>query len=103
MGERIRRINARDHRKLAIDREQLSPPRMPKESDSDLAVRYPNLNAWVFGGGWIVIGQDHGGGSFARALDEGGQAWEGKRNYRRLEEVLKAIDQGIADWLKENG
>jgi len=57
----------------------------------------------VFGVGWIEIGQDHRGGSFARALDEGGQVWEGKRKYRRLEEVLKGLDQGIADWLKQNG
>jgi hypothetical protein len=39
----------------------------------------------------------------ARALDEGGQVWEGKRKYRSLEEVLQALDQGIADWLKEHG
>ena len=28
---------------------------------------------------------------------------EGKRKYRSLEEVLKALDDGIADWLEEHG
>lgn len=76
---------------------------MPNESSTDLALRYPNLNAWVFGGGWIKIGEDHFGQAFARALDEGGQVWEGQRRYHSLEEVLEAIDQGIAEWVRENG
>lgn len=69
---------------------------MRKESDSDLATRYPNVNAWVFGGGWIEIGQDHRGGSFARALDEGGQVWEGNRKYRNLEEVGETVPSVVA-------
>ncbi len=76
-------------------------PYMPKNVVFDLAERYPNLAAWVFGGGWVEIGRDYGD-SMARALDEGGQIWEGKRTYRSLEEILKALDKGIADWLKEN-
>ena len=76
---------------------------MSKEAVSSLAARYPNLHAWVFGGGWVKIGEDHFGQSFARALDEGGQVWEGKREYRSLEKVFEALDQGIGDWLKENG
>ncbi len=75
---------------------------MRKESHSDLAVRYPNLSAWVFGGGWVEIGHNYGA-SMARALDEGGQVWEGKRKYHSLDDVLEALDQGVADWLKENG
>jgi len=75
---------------------------MPKESAPNLADRYPNLNEWVFAGGWVEIGHNYGD-AMARALDEGGQIWEGKRKYRSLEEVLKALDKGIADWLKENG
>ena len=75
---------------------------MRKDTDSDLATCYPNVSAWVFGGGWVEIGHKYGA-SMVRALDEGGQVWEGKRKYRSLEEVLKAANQGIADWLKENG
>jgi hypothetical protein len=73
-----------------------------KEPESNLAASYPNLNAWVFGGGWVEIGHNYGT-SMARALDEGGQIWEGNRKYRSLEEVLQALDQGIADWLKKHG
>ena len=42
------------------------------------------------------------GASMARALDEGGQVWEGKRKYASLEDVLKALDQGIGDLSKEH-
>lgn len=69
----------------------------------DLATRFPNASAWALGGGWIEIGQYDRGGSHARALDEGGQIWEGKRQYRTLEEALKALDKGIAEWLEEWG
>ena len=76
---------------------------MSKKSVSDLALRYPNVHAWVLGGAWVEVGQDRRHGSFARALDEGGQVWEGERKYRSLEEALKALDRGIADWLQEHG
>ena len=72
------------------------------EPPSDLATCFPNASAWALGGGWIEIGQDYRGGPYARALDEGGEIWEGKRKYRTLEEALKALDKGIAAWLKEN-
>ena len=79
------------------------PLKVPNNSTSDMVVRYPNLSAWVFGGGWIEIGQEVRGGSFARALDEGGQVWEGKGKYSSLEDVLKDLDRGIARWLKKHG
>jgi hypothetical protein len=74
---------------------------VPNYTTSDMAVRYPNLSAWVFGGGWIEIGQEVRGGSFARALDEGGQIREGKGKYSSLEDALKDLDRGIARWLKK--
>lgn len=83
-------------------RHVVGPREMSKETVLDLAFRYPNVNAWVFGGGWIEIGQDRHGGPFARALDEGGQVWEGKRKYRPLEVIMKDLDRGIAKWLKKH-
>jgi len=76
---------------------------MSRKSPLDLAMCYPNVNAWVFGGGWIEIGQGDHGGPFARALDEGGQVWEGKRMYNSLEDVLKDLERGIAKWLRKHG
>lgn len=75
----------------------------PKHLAPDLATRFPNVSFWALGGGWIEIGQDYRGGSYARALDEGGQIWVGKRRYRTLEKALKALDKGIAKWLEEWG
>ena len=77
MGERIRRMTARGVTPLPVRREPSTARDLPKESES-LAARYPNLNAWVRGGGWVEIGYNYGA-SMARALDEGGQIWEGKR------------------------
>jgi hypothetical protein len=70
-----------------------------------------SLGGWIwsvvvlrpFGGGWIEIGQEVRGGSFARALDEGGQVWEGKGKHGSLEDVLKDLDRGIARRLKKHG
>lgn len=76
---------------------------MPKKSSSELDVWFPNVNEWVFGGGWVEIGHEDRNGPFARALDEGGQIWEGKRKYSSLEDALKDLDRGIARWLKERG
>ena len=75
---------------------------MVKKLDADFASRYPNLNAWVFGGGWVEIGHSYGS-SMARAFDEGGQIFEGKRKYESLLDTLDALDKGIADWSKLNG
>ncbi len=72
-----------------------------KESASELTARFPNIEYWVFGGGWIELGEDCSFGSFARAFDEGGMVWEGDRSYDTLEEAMRALDAGIAAWLDE--
>ena len=64
---------------------------------------YPNITAWVSDGGWVEIGYESYTGSFIRALDEGGMIWEGVSRYESLDYALKALDQGIADWMAEHG
>ncbi len=73
------------------------PKKAPKQSDT-LEDKYPNVADWVFGGGWIEIGPSEGTNSFVRALDEGGMVFEGKSKYQTLDEALKALDEGIAQW-----
>jgi hypothetical protein len=63
---------------------------------------YPNIAKWVQDG-WIEIGRDNYSRSFVRALDIGGLVWEGTGQYATLDEALRALDDGIAAWLKENG
>jgi len=63
---------------------------------------YPNIAKWIQDG-WIEIGRDDWSRSFVRALDSGGLVWEGKGQYATLDEALRALDVGIAAWLKENG
>ena len=65
-----------------------------------------NLTSRLNGGPWrgtsSTSDAEKRDGRFARALDEGGQTWEGKCKYRSLEEVSKALDRGIADWPEEH-
>lgn len=65
--------------------------------------RYPYLASWVQNGGYVEIGHDGFSQSFVRALDPGGMIWEGKAEYRSLDEALQALDDGIGAWLRENG
>jgi hypothetical protein len=72
------------------------------ESHADAFERaYPCIAQWVQSHGWIEIGQIDGMSSFIIALDEGGLVWEGKRKYKTLGEAFMALEQGLADWIKE--
>ena len=64
--------------------------------------KYPNIAEWVFGGGWIEIGQTENCLSFVRALDEGGLAWEGAPEYRTLDAAFTALEEGLTRWVEEN-
>jgi hypothetical protein len=62
---------------------------------------YPAIASWVKDG-WVEIGMDDNRQSFIRALDVGGQIWEGKPRYPSLEDALADLEAGITQWLKEN-
>jgi len=68
---------------------------------SQFACAFPNVHKWLREGGWIELGASGQLSSFARALDEGGMVWEGKRRYSTIENALKDMDKGIAQWLRE--
>jgi hypothetical protein len=63
---------------------------------------YPNITRWVNGYGWIEIGQNDYSSSFIRVLDEGGLVWEGEDSYETMNDAMKALESGIAEWMKEN-
>ncbi len=63
---------------------------------------FPHLTTWVTAYGWIEIGYDDYQRSFIRALDSGGMVWEGSIEYATLESALQALDDALADWMKEN-
>jgi hypothetical protein len=54
------------------------------------------------GDGWVELGRTDDTKSVARAGDEGGMVWEGKDSYPTVEEWLRDLDAGIAQWIKEN-
>lgn len=64
---------------------------------------FPVIARWINQEeGWIELGADDYSRSLARALYGGGMIWEGKGNYRSLEEALRAMERGIASWLEDN-
>ena len=80
--------------------------RQSREFESDPASfegSYPNIVAWVSNGGWVEIGYVEYTGSFVRALDKGGMVWEGLSRYESVDDALKALDQGVAEWMDEHG
>ncbi len=64
--------------------------------------RYPHIASWVQDG-WIEIGHDDCGRPFLRAMDIGGVVWEGNEQYSSMDQALRALDEGIVEWLAENG
>lgn len=67
------------------------------------AAAYPNIERWVYEeGGWIELGSDDNGGSFIRALNAGGVAWEGDDDYPTLDAAFADADAGVAEWLGED-
>ena len=58
---------------------------------------YPHLAAWVYGRGWIEIGQDDYSRSFIRVVDIGGMVWEGKTRYPSLGAARRAADTALAE------
>jgi hypothetical protein len=85
--------------KRAVSRGRRQPKESPPPADS-FEARYPHIASWVQDG-WIEMGRDDCGRSFARALDIGGLVWEGDGPYANLDEALRALDAGIAAWLEE--
>ena len=73
------------------------------EKSGSFALLYPHIASWVVDGGWIEMGDDECNPSFVRALDGGGMVWEGKRRYKSVDEALKAMDEGLREYMEEQG
>ena len=71
---------------------------------TDFAGAYPHIAKWVNGYGWIEMGDDLPGipqRSFIRALDEGGLIWEGAATYPTVDDALRALDEALGTWIRE--
>lgn len=62
---------------------------------------YPSISNFVYGYGWIEIGQDEKTSAFIRALNEGGDVWIGADNYESLDEAFYDLELALAEWLRE--
>jgi hypothetical protein len=54
---------------------------------------YPNIAHFVDAIGWIAVGYDDDSPltSFIRAIDPGGTVWEGKEEYKTLDEAFQDL------------
>ena len=59
--------------------------------------RFPKLTAWIQGQGWIELGADEYSTSMIRILDMGGMVWENDEEYPKLDDLLQAAEQALAD------
>jgi len=64
---------------------------------------YPNITTWIESYGWIEIGQDENSQSFIRVLDKGGMRWEGKSNYKTLDDALNDLEAALEKIIDEIG
>ena len=67
------------------------------------AERYRHVARWCNQYGWIEVGYEWQDKLFARALHEGGLAWGEEGPYPTIDDVLRALDEGIRDFMQENG
>jgi hypothetical protein len=68
-----------------------------KARTSPLADAYPHIAEMVLGGDWIELGYCYNTETYARALYEGGMLWGGGTADMTLEELLEALEEGIAE------
>ena len=62
--------------------------------------QYPSITSWIEDGS-IEIGREYGRGIVARAIDEGGVAWEGTK-FKNFTEAVNTLEKGIEQWCEEN-
>jgi hypothetical protein len=67
------------------------------------AERYPHVARWCNQYGRIELGYEWQDRLFARALNEGGLAWGGDGSYQTIDDALRALEEGIAEFMEENG
>jgi hypothetical protein len=72
-----------------------------KEADLP-AERYPAIARWCNQYGWIEVGYEWQDKLFARAIHEGGLAWGGKGPYPTIDDAMRALEEGIKEYLEEN-
>ena len=89
---------ARSIRVLVAPRDlpDLESGRTPLRPGPPFEQGYPDLASWIMGGGWVELGKTDGVSSMARALDAGGMVWEGKEHYRNIDDLLRELNEGIA-------
>jgi hypothetical protein len=64
---------------------------------------FPTIARWISQEeGWVELGADHYSRSLARALYGGGMVWEGTNDHGSIDEALRAMEGGIAEWLEVN-
>jgi hypothetical protein len=66
---------------------------------------YPHIAHFVAAIGWIEVGHDDDSPltSFIRAIDSGGMVWEGKDEYKTLDEAFQDLEEGLETWMREEG
>ncbi len=69
---------------------------------AQFAEAYPNIAERVESDGWIEMGGAGYNSAFVKAIDEGGLIWEGNNRHQTIDEALRALDTGLAEWIRQH-
>src|SRR5689334_9170897 len=99
-AEEVQRIESSIHHQQEQAEVEAQHDSSPDQRMLDQA--YPHVADWVYGGGWIELGQNEYSRSFIRILDIGGMLWESTARYRSLDALLRDAEAALTR-LEESG
>ncbi len=103
---KVRKLSREEVQRLAAaaqgDQAAEETPNSTSQDGQTLDHVYPHVADWVYGGGWIELGQNEYSRSFIRILDIGGMRWEGTTRYTSLDALLRDAEAALIR-LEENG
>lgn len=103
---KVRKLSREEVQQLAAaaqgDQAVEETPDSASQDDQTLDHVYPHVADWVYGRGWIELGQNEYSRSFVRIFDIGGTLWEGTTRYTSLDALLRDAEAALIR-LEENG
>jgi hypothetical protein len=76
---------------------------MSKAKASTFEKQYPHLSRFVEEQGWIELGYDDNLPAFVKAYDSGGTVFEGKNQYKSIDDALQDLEAKVKAYLEDLG
>jgi hypothetical protein len=66
-----------------------------KADQTENLQRYPTINEWLSGGGWLEIGYDQQTNSLIRIIGKEDMLWQGKQSYPSIDAALEDAELNL--------